>query len=232
MPKLKSYDADSFSFPIKDKTIKFANVKGQKTYIKNRMDRLLSKEPETIKWINQFGQDSVFFDVGANIGIYTLYSAVMKQNTVFAFEPHSASYKNLLDSINLNKLEKCQAYCVALSNQISLSTMNVKNMHEGVADNKVGQRGDYYHGCTEMHMDFLVGKGILPQPDYLKIDVDGFEDRVLKGAFATIQKCKSVLVEIDNRHVDMVQKLKDLGLKLQSQHKRNEEEFNYIFTNE
>ena len=116
MPKLKSYDTDSFSFPIKGKAIKFANVKGQKTYIKNRMDRLLSKEPETIKWINQFEQDSVFFDIGANIGIYTLYSAIMMQNTVFAFEPHSASYKNLLDSINLNKLEKCQAYCVALSN--------------------------------------------------------------------------------------------------------------------
>jgi FkbM family methyltransferase len=231
MPKLKSYDTDSFSFAVKGKTIKFANVKGQKTYIKNRIDRILSKEPETIDWINRFEKDSVFFDVGANIGIYTLYSAVIKENNVFAFEPHSASYKNLLDSINLNRLETCQAYCVALSNGINLSTINVKNMHEGVADNKVGQRGDYYHGCTEMHMDFLVGKGILPSPDYIKIDVDGFEDRVLKGSFSCIQKCKGILVEIDQRHVDMVEKIQDLGLKLESKHKRNEEEFNYIFTN-
>ena len=232
MPKLKSYDTDSFNFPIKDKTIKFANVKGQKTYIKNRMDRIMSKEPETIKWINSFEKDSVFFDVGANIGIYTLYSAVMRENTVYSFEPHSASYKNLLDSINLNKLKKCHAYCVALSNQISLSNINVKNMHEGVADNKVGQRGDYYHGCTEMHLDYLVGNGILPQPTYIKIDVDGFEDRVIKGSYATIQKCKSVLIEIDNKHIEFVQKIKDLGLALQSQHKRNEEEFNYIFAND
>ena len=218
MPKLKSYDTDSFNFPIKDKTIKFANVKGQKTYIKNRMDRIMSKEPETIKWINSFTKDSVFFDVGANIGIYTLYSAVMRENTVYSFEPHSASFKNLLDSINLNKLDKCQAY--------------VKNMHEGVADNKVGQRGNYYHGCTEMHLDYLVGKGILPQPTHIKIDVDGFEDRVIKGSYATIQKCKSVLIEIDNKHIEFVQKIKDLGLTLQSQHKRNEEEFNYIFSND
>jgi FkbM family methyltransferase len=231
MPKLKSYDTDIFSFAIGKNTLKFSNVRGQKTYIKNRMDRLLTKEPETIRWIDQFSKDSIFFDVGANIGIYTLYSAVIKENTVYAFEPHSASYKNLLDSINLNQLDKCQAYCVALSNNISLSTINVKNMHEGVADNKVGQRGDYYHGCTEMHMDYLVGKGILPQPDYIKIDVDGFEDRVLKGSFATIQKCKSVLVEIDNKHINMVERLKDLGMTLQSKHKRNEEEFNYIFTN-
>ena len=232
MPKLKSYDTDSFNFPIKDKTIKFANVKGQKTYIKNRMDRIMSKEPETIKWINSFEKDSVFFDVGANIGIYTLYSAVMRENTVYSFEPHSASYKNLLDSINLNKLEKCHAYCVALSNQISLSNINVKNMHEGVADNKVGQRGDYYHGCTEMHLDYLVGKSILPQPDYIKIDVDGFEDKVIKGGLSTIQKCRSILVEIDNEHIGMVQKIKELGLVLKSQHKRNEDEFNYIFAND
>ena len=232
MPKLKSYDTDSFNFPIKNKTIKFANVKGQKTYIKNRTDRIMSKEPETIMWINSFEKDSVFFDVGANIGIYTLYSAVIRENTVYSFEPHSASYKNLLDSINLNKLEKCHAYCVALSNQISLSNINVKNMHEGVADNKVGQRGDYYHGCTEMHLDYLVGKSILPQPDYIKIDVDGFEDRVIKGSLATLQKCKSALIEIDNKHIEFVQKIKDLGLALQSQHKRNEEEFNYIFINE
>ena len=111
MPKLKSYDTDSFSFAIGNKTLKFANVRGQKTYIKNRMDRLLTKEPETIRWINQFAKDSVFFDVGANIGIYTLYSAVMRQNTVYSFEPHSASYKNLLDSINLNHLGNCHAFC-------------------------------------------------------------------------------------------------------------------------
>ena len=230
MPKLKQFDTESFQFPIgKGQKIIFANNKSQKTYIKNRMDRMLSKEPETIKWINRFEKDSVFFDVGANIGIYTLYSAVVKQNHVYAFEPHSASYKNLLDSIHLNQLENCNAYCVALSNQINLSTINVKNMHEGVADNRVGEKGTYYHGCTEMHLDFLVGKNILPQPDYIKIDVDGFEDRVLKGAWATIQKCKSVLVEIDHKHQHMVQKILDLGLTLESQHKRNEEENNYIF---
>ena len=156
MPKLKQYEVDSFSFPVKDKTILFANNRGQQTYIKNRMDRMLNKEPETISWINSFSKDSVFFDVGANIGIYTLYSAIVRENTVYSFEPHAASYKNLLDSINLNKLEKCQAFCVALSDNIDLSMISVKNMYEGVSDNVVGQRGDYYHGCTEMHLDFLV----------------------------------------------------------------------------
>ena len=68
MPKLKSFDTESFEFPInKNKKILFANNKGQKTYIKNRMDRMLSKEPETINWINSFNHDSIFFDIGANL---------------------------------------------------------------------------------------------------------------------------------------------------------------------
>jgi FkbM family methyltransferase len=209
----------------------FANVKGQRTYIKNRMDRLMTKEPETIKWINTFDNDSVFFDIGANIGIYTLYSAMTRNNIVYSFEPHAASYKNLLDSINLNKLQNCQAFCIALSDKIAMSSISVKNMHEGVADNIVGERGEYYHGCTEIDLDFLVDKGILPQPDHLKIDVDGFEDKVLNGSSTTLQKCKSLLVEIDNKHVNMVNKLQELGLVLQSKHKRNEEEHNYIFKN-
>ena len=229
MPKLKKIDKTQFVFPIGNKKIFFANNTGQKTYIKNRVDRLLSKEPETINWLNAFEKQSVFFDIGANIGIYSLYSAIKIQNKVFAFEPHSANYKNLLDSINLNKLTNCEAFCFAVSNRIALSYIGVKNMHEGVADNVVGTKGNYYHGCVEMHLDYLVGKKILPQPDYIKVDVDGFEDRVYKGAISTIQQCKSLLIEVDQKHEHIIGKITDLGFSLVSKHKRNDEEFNYIF---
>ena len=232
MPKLKSFDMESFEFPIgKNKKILFANNKGHKTYIKNRMDRMLSKEPETIQWINSFKNNSVFFDVGANIGIYTLYSAITKNNSVYAFEPHSASYKNLLDSINLNQLKNCHAYSIALSDKVDLSTINVKNMHEGVADNHVGEQGDYYHGCVQFSLNFLVERKILPQPDYIKIDVDGHEDKVIEGAINVFKKTKSILVEIDYKHKNYVAQIEALGFKLESKHRRNEEEFNYIFTN-
>tara|TARA_B100000214_G_scaffold268728_1_gene199393 strand:- start:1545 stop:2255 length:711 start_codon:yes stop_codon:yes gene_type:complete len=231
MPKLKSFDNDFFTFPVGKKQIYFANNKGHKTYIKNRMDRLLSKEPETIKWINNFAKDSVFFDIGANIGIYTLYSAITKQNTVFAFEPHAASYKNLLDSINLNNLENCNAYCVAISDKVQLSAINVKNMHEGVANNVVGKKGEYYHGCTEFSLNFLIERKILPQPDYIKIDVDGFEDKVVEGGMNVFKKAESILIEVDKKNINYIAMIEALGFTLESKHKRNEEEYNYIFTN-
>ena len=80
-----------------------------------------------------------------------------------------------------------------------------------------------------MSLDFLVKKGILPQPDYIKIDVDGYEDKVVSGALETIQKCKSILVEIDNKHRHLLKEITDQGLKITSKFKRNSEESNYIF---
>lgn len=230
MPKLKSYPNEYFQFNYKEKKILFANIKDQKTYIKNRVDRILSKEPETIEWINTFEKDSTFFDIGANVGIYSLYSAVMRNNNVFAFEPHAASYKNLLDSINLNNLQNCSAYCIAISDKVSLSSMHVKNMHEGVASNIVGEKGDYYHGCTQLPLNFLIERKMVPQPDYIKIDVDGFEDKVIEGAMNVFQNTKQILVEIDNKHINYVAMIEALGFKLKSKHKRNENEYNYIFT--
>ena len=53
MPKLKQFDNKNFSIDIGKTKIFFANNPSQKTYIKNRMDRMLSKEPETIDWINK-----------------------------------------------------------------------------------------------------------------------------------------------------------------------------------
>ena len=229
MPKLRQYSDKSFTVPIKGKVIRFANNPAQRTYIKSRVDRIMGKEPETINWINKFKKNSIFFDVGANIGIYTLYSAVKIGNIVYSFEPHSVNYKNLLDSISLNGLKNCYAFCFAVSNQTALSSIQVKDLYEGVADNIVGVRGDYYHGCVEMSLDFLVKKGILPQPDYIKIDVDGFEDKVVLGALETIQKCKSILVEIDNKHLHLLKEITNQGFKIMSKSKRNNEEYNYIF---
>ena len=65
--------------------------------------------------------------------------------------------------------------------------------------------------------------------NHIKIDVDGFEDRVYKGAIATIQQAKSVLIEIDQKHEHVVSNIINLGLRLESKHKRNSEEYNYIF---
>ena len=240
MPKLKKLDQKQFTVcvnanakkkdPPEDyKWLKFRNVENE-NYIKNRVDRIWKKEKETIAWISEFEKDSVFFDVGANIGLYCMYSAITHKNNVYAFEPHTPNYINLLDNINENRLFSCKAFPLALGEKTALTTLGIKELTEGVSDSHVGQHSEYYHGCVEMSLDELVEKGTLPQPDYIKIDVDGHEGKVVKGAISTISKCKSVLVELDlNQHMVSYNKIISVGLGPKIKVKRNKHEGSKIF---
>jgi len=63
---------------------------------------ILTKEPETIEWINNFEKKDILFDIGANVGIYSLYASKKKIRTV-AFEPAFHNFKKLKKNIKLNK---------------------------------------------------------------------------------------------------------------------------------
>src|SRR5689334_19678778 len=66
-----------------------------------RAETLLSKEPETIRWIDSFSPGSVFWDIGANIGTFSLYAGLGHDISVVAFEPAAANYYVLSRNIQL-----------------------------------------------------------------------------------------------------------------------------------
>ncbi|HOX00078.1 MAG TPA: FkbM family methyltransferase, partial [Deltaproteobacteria bacterium] len=70
-----------------------------------RADTFWTKEPETIAWIDSFGP-GFFWDVGANVGIYSLYAAVRHPDTVkvYAFEPYPDNFVALKGNIAANGL--------------------------------------------------------------------------------------------------------------------------------
>lgn len=232
MPKLFQSNQDYFIVSDNIKNYKFINNKAIANHIKSRATRLFTKEPETISWIKSFNEGSVFFDIGANIGIYTIYGAVSKNISTYSFEPHAANYKNLIENINANNLKKSYAYPLAVGKKFNLSSMFVKNMIEGVADNVVDNTGDVYHGVVTVSLDQLIEDKMVPQPDYIKIDVDGYEDKVFQGCANAIKNCKSLLIEIDIKHIRLKEQIQALGLTLISENVRNEFEKNYIFFSE
>ena len=69
--------------------------------IKYRIDSLLSKEPDTIQWIENFRKDEIFFDIGANIGLYSCYAA-KKGIKTFSFEPSVFNLEILVKNINVD----------------------------------------------------------------------------------------------------------------------------------
>ncbi|MBY0529778.1 MAG: FkbM family methyltransferase [Rhabdochlamydiaceae bacterium] len=174
-----------------------------------RVRSLRQKEPETIAWIDTFDSNAVFLDIGANIGIYCLYAALARECQVLAFEPESLNYAMLNRNIFLNRLDqRVKAYPIALSDESAFSELHVNGFEEGSSchsfkdklDFKQEQgRFDFSQGCFSMTLDELIQKNYVPVPQHIKIDVDGIEHKVLKGADQLLENpsLKSVLVEIN-----------------------------------
>ncbi len=70
------------------------------------LQTIFLKEPETISWLRSFEKDSVFFDVGANVGLFSIFSSLVNGSRTFAFEPSSTNFLSLVKNINLNKVQK------------------------------------------------------------------------------------------------------------------------------
>ena len=77
---------------------------------KNIRLKSCKREPQTVDWIENLPDDSVFFDIGANIGSYSLIAAsqnkIGKRVSVYSFEPHYANYFSLVKNIRYNNLEE------------------------------------------------------------------------------------------------------------------------------
>jgi FkbM family methyltransferase len=198
------------------------------THIKWRVDSLFQKEPCTIEWIAGFRRDEVLVDVGANVGMYTIWSAMTRGVRVFAFEPESQNYALLNRNILANGLdERVTAYCLALSDRAGLGELHLSRFQAGGSCHSLNERVDFKHdpmrpaytqGCVSATLDELVAAGKVPLPDHVKIDVDGFEPQVIDGARRTIRegKVRSLLIEINQNladHMELVDMLEDWGFR-------------------
>ena len=195
-----------------------------------RVDTLFIKEPGTIEWLNEISPKEILLDIGANVGMYTIYAAVVRNATVYALEPESQNYSLLNKNIRLNKLDHIvSAYCIGLSDKNSLDYIFINNLTAGDANHAVGEPLNFElksfnetigfaQGCVTYTLDSLVEAQKLPVPDYVKIDVDGFEHKVVEGAKKTLKnkKIKSVIIELNpnlSEHLASVELLKSLGFK-------------------
>ena len=191
-----------------------------------RAQTLYTKEPDTISWIEEFGRDDVFLDIGANVGMYSIYAATVAGCRVFAFEPESQSYAVLNKNIVANFLwDQVRAYPIALIDRAALDVLYLRSQRAADSHHSFGEERDhndrpsnfpYAQGAFSMTLDELVDKGFLPHPTRIKIDVDGLEHKVVAGSLRTLsdKQVVSVLIEINSHlpaHLEIVERMSDLG---------------------
>lgn len=189
-----------------------------------RVDTFFTKEPETVSWIETFNPGDVFVDVGANVGLYSIWAAKTTGARVFAFEPEALNFALLCENIKANHLDAV-AYPLALSDETRVAPLYVNDPYAGGSCHTFGDEVDFalkprgstsVQGSASVRLDDLVDEGAIPQPDHIKIDVDGFEHRVVSGASRSILRAKSVLIEINTHleeHRDLVERMECAGFR-------------------
>lgn len=209
-----------------------------------RVKTFFTKEPETIAWMSEFGSDEVMVDVGANVGMYSIWAAKTRGVRVFAFEPESQNYALLNRNIVYNKLSYLvTAFCTALSDDTGFDLLHLADFNFGRSCHSFGstlnfrleeQKFAFTQGAFATTLDLLVQSGTVPAPHHIKVDVDGFEHKVIEGAKQTIAgpTLKSLLIEINQNlpeHMDIVDYLKSQGFTYSQEQVSEAERVDGIF---
>ena len=151
--------------------------------------------------------------------------------SVYAFEPQSNNYYALNKNIFLNGLgENILSYCVAVSGKSEFSKLYIPKFIPGGNRSQFGQEdienmkisATHVQGMFGVTLDDLCSQWGFPYPNYIKIDVDGIEISILKGATAVLANpaLKSVIVELGteeerNTAITLMQQA-GLGIKQRS----------------
>lgn len=169
-----------------------------------------AKEPWTVQWLDtdvQPGQ--VLYDIGANVGTFTLVAAVGRQATVVAFEPGFANFARLCENIHLNHAgHAVLPVPLPLVERSGIVGFHYRSTEPGQSRHKVSTKGwrttrtasgRYEQPMLGVSLDEARRLFDLPAPDHIKLDVDGAELGVVGGASETLRAAslRTVLAEVD-----------------------------------
>jgi FkbM family methyltransferase len=183
-----------------------------------RVETFYTKEPDTLKWIDNFKNNSknVFWDIGANIGLYSIYCSIKKKKlNIYSFEPSFLNLFPLSKNISINNLD----------NQVKIIQIPLHNKNksffkffesseiEGGALNsfqsKKKNSSKNKFSIFGLRADYLIKNNYLKKPNYIKIDVDGNEDLILEGfgKYLTNKSLYEILIEIDENKIKQKKKI-------------------------
>jgi FkbM family methyltransferase len=135
-----------------------------------------------------------FFDIGANIGAYSLIASEFPHTFVVAIEPHPSTFLLLRQNIELNFRDNVLCLNIALSD---FGGTVLFSDYSEASINRVLKPGESEPKCLSVSCQRLddVCLGLQMEPDFVKIDVEGHEQHVLEGFGNLFGKAKMIFIE-------------------------------------
>jgi FkbM family methyltransferase len=199
----------------------------------NRDDFLFmtNHENEIMEYFNPNEGDTVI-DVGAHIGLYTLIAAkrVGSSGKVIAIEPDPDNFKILKKNILLNQLSNVEALeCAVYSTKEKLKLF-LPELEQGrtifntVMQDRAGTSNNFLE-VEANTLDNILNENNIQRVNWIKIDVEGAELEVLKGAVDTLSSNKNITLVIEihgmENYIQMIEYLRRSHLRIIYE-KRNE----------
>lgn len=139
---------------------------------------------------NELKYDDCFWDVGANIGIYTLFAdEVIGSGEIHSFEPHPVNAKSLRNNINEYCSDKVTPHEIALLDKEGELLFDTASMEPGEGAGQISNEGDIK--VKTRRADELD----IESPDVMKIDVEGAEIKVLRGLDDILDNIRIIYLE-------------------------------------
>jgi len=167
-------------------------------------------------FVQKIEKGKIVYDVGAHVGFYTILASrlVDEQGLVCAFEPNPQNAYFLLKHLQLNKIKNVKLILGALGENFSLGSLSNKGSESKIEEKDFKSEIIVPIFCID---DLVLKSKIIPPPHILKIDVEGFELKVLKGAKQILEKYKPILfVALDNKDtkLEVLKFIKNLGYNI------------------
>ena len=184
-----------------------------------RCETFATKEPDTLSWIEQMSEGEVFWDIGANVGLYSIYAAKYSKSKVYSFEPSVFNLEILARNIHVNNLQNLITIVpLPLTNKLGIQKFKMSNITWGGALSTFGENFDQWGDKLDTSTFEYSFPGIamddaekilnIEPPDFLKIDVDGIEHLILEGGVEVLKSVKSILLEVNDNFEDQSKMIK------------------------
>jgi len=219
---------DSYTLAIRDAEVSFTAP--NRTVVQRNKWRFDSEKGELTDLLGEIEDGDVFFDVGANTGLYTLFAAKRCSTAaVVAFEPYPPNVHLLKRDIKRNGLENVSVRSEALSDSagtVEFAQPEQEDVGYGSGSIDAGSgNSDSTVEVAANSGDELILNDEIPTPNVIKIDVEGAEPLVVEGMKNALSSpdCRLIYCEIHRSDVEHRPSISDFGTTLADMKARFEE---------